>query len=193
MDNFDNIKNIWQSERADSLPNVDIINMNIKKYKSKKRRTIFLLISMLIICFIIMINVWFSNKSTLWTTRLGEILVFMTIAFTIYINLKLLQKSKAEELLNNEAFLSKLKKEQVESETETKQRRIAFAILSLAYVFYIYEKSAGSIQTLITGYGLLVAVIIVIWFIYRPIALKKEQQKIARMIHKIDSLKKQII
>ena len=55
MDDFESLKEIWLSEKAERLPNSEEIKSAMKKYHTSKKRNIYLLILGVILCFIIMI------------------------------------------------------------------------------------------------------------------------------------------
>ncbi len=81
MDSFENIKQIWTSEKALDLPNSKEIISAIESYHSSKKRNIYLLIAILILCLIIFVFVIVFNKPLVWTTILGEILISIGFIF----------------------------------------------------------------------------------------------------------------
>jgi hypothetical protein len=192
MEKFNDIKSIWHSEKASQLPAADEFVVLVNKYKSKRSRKSFFLLLMLIVCFVLFVNVWFRYNASLWTTKVGEVLVFAIILYQIFYQYVDLKKKKKEESLNISMFLFNLKKEVTEKNEEKKHILFSLSFLCLAYGFFIYENASGSLQSLIIHYTLLLVIFAFLWFVYRPFASRSQQESVKMMLIKIEKLQKQI-
>ena len=190
MDNFDEIKNVWQNQKMESLPSISSINKAIKGYHNSRKREIVFLVFLSVICLTAMIWVMVDYKSNLWTTRIGESLFIGIGLYLFFSKYKLLQKNKQEELLSASDYLDALKKKS-EKEALNKSQPILFMILSIGFFFYLYEMLSESKPQLIFGYSILFLFLIFTWFVYRPFKIKSRQNKIQNLLTKIDHLKNQ--
>lgn len=190
MDNFDEIKNIWQTHRTERLPSISNINNAIKGYQATKKKNIIYLIFLAIICLFAMIWVVVDYQSNLWTTRIGEALFILMSIYLFYSKLMSLKRSKQEELLSAKNYLDDLK-EKTKKEAINESQPILFIILSFAFFFYVYEMLAANKTQLIAGYCILFFFLVFMWFVYRPIKIKRQQTKIKDLLNKIDSIKNQ--
>ncbi|MCB0593673.1 MAG: hypothetical protein H6557_26090 [Lewinellaceae bacterium] len=190
MDNFDEIKNIWQTHRTERLPSISNINNAIKGYQATKKKNIIYIIFLAIICLFAMIWVVVDYQSNLWTTRIGEALFILMSIYLFYSKLMSLKRSKQEELLSAKNYLDDLK-EKTKKEAINESQPILFIILSFAFFFYVYEMLAANKTQLIAGYCILFFFLVFMWFVYRPIKIKRQQTKIKDLLNKIDSIKNQ--
>jgi hypothetical protein len=192
MENFDDIKVLWHSEKARQLPAVDEFVVIVNKYKRRRRHISNWSLGLLFICVFGFAAVWFGYKSTMWTTRLGQVLIFAAFFYVIYLTCRDLQKKKKEESMDSGFFLATLKKE-VAEENEVKKRILIFlSMICVGYGFFIYEKASGSMQSLIIRYTILISVICFFWFIYRPLVNRLYQKSVKKMLAKIEEIQNQI-
>jgi hypothetical protein len=192
METFDDIKNIWHSEKARQLPAADEFVAIINKYKRRRRHISNWSLGLLFLFVGGFVAVWFGYKSTMWTTKLGQVLFFAAFFYVIYHSYKDLQKKKKEVSMDSSFFLATLKKE-VAEENEVKKRILIFlSIMCVGYGFFIYEKASGSLQSIIISYTILISVIGFFWFIYRPLVNRLYQKSVKKMVAKIEELQQQI-
>lgn len=190
MDHFDEIKDIWKSHKTERLPSIASINDAIKNFHSTNKRNIFFFVFLSVTCIVTMIWVIIDYQSNLWTTRVGESLFILIGLYLFFSKLKLLRRNKQEELLSTNDYLDNLKKKsQKGALSET--RAILFILLSLAFFFYVYELLSVSNTRLIFGYCLLFLFLVFMWFVYRPLMVKRQQNKIQILLTKIDNIKNQ--
>jgi len=190
MDKFDEIKNLWQSHKIEKTPSVTSIKNAIKNYHSKKKRNIIFIILFFIFSIFVWIGVMINYKSHLWTTRFGEMLFIVLTIYLIFIKLKLLKKKQQEELLSTNDYLNELKKKS-QKEAQDQSKLIIFLIASVSLFLYTYEMFSYSKIRLIIGYSTLLLYFVFIWFIYRPMMLKRQQKKVQNLLNKIDTIKNQ--
>jgi len=190
MDNFDEIKNIWQNQKTESLPSIASINKAIKGYQAKRKREVVFLVFLAAVCILAMIWVMIDYESYLLTTRIGES-IFIFLGFYLLISkLNLLKKKKQEELLNSTDYLDDLK-ERSQKEASNESQPVPFFISVIALIIYMFEKLSTSQSLLIIGYFIVCLFVVFIWFVYRPFMIKRKQSKIQNLLDKIDNMKEQ--
>lgn len=191
MENFDDINSIWHSVNVRQLPDADEFVTIVNKYKSRRRRISKGLVGILFLCAAGLVAVWFGYETTMWTTRVGELLIFVAVFYAIYHSYKDLQKKKKEESMASNLFLSHLRKEVTEKKEEKRRILIFVSLMYVAYVIFIYESAARSQQSMIISYTVLTSVICFFWFIYRPLVNRVQQKSIKETVSKIEELQKQ--
>jgi TRAP-type uncharacterized transport system fused permease subunit len=192
MDSFENLKSIWHSEKGLQLPTADEFQKIATGYKRRNQQLATGVLITVILCFIAFIGVWFGYKTTMWTTKFGELLIFSALVYLIYYTYKELQKKKRLQIADANIFLQQLKKEL--SETEAKKIKILQFLIyyGVAYGFFIYENTAGDTQKIILSYGILFAFIALLWWVYRPMIYRIHRKKVNATITKIEHLQLQI-
>ena len=194
MEPFDDIQALWQTQEVSFLPGIKEVKISIAKYRDKKKNVFYLTILVLVAAFVTMLWVMYSYHSKLWTTRIGEVLILVTVMYVIYLKIITNKKVGYDELLDSNAFLDKLKNDMLETCTgSSNQQLIAFSMLCLAYFFYLYEALRDNVTTLITGYLVLAGVLALMWFVYRPFMIRRKRKSIRNFLIKIDKIKNQSI
>lgn len=192
MDSFNNLKSIWHSEKGSQLPTADEFLKIASGYKRRNQQLATGVLITIILCFIAFIGVWFGYKTTMWTTKFGELLIFSVLVYLIYYTYQELQKKKRLHIADANIFLQQLKKELVETEAK-KIKILQFLIYyGVAYGFFIYENAAGNTQKIILSYGILSVFIALLWWVYRPIIYRIHRKKVNATIIKIEHLQLQI-
>jgi len=192
MDSFENLKSIWHSEKGLQLPTADQLLKIAKRYQQRDQRMATGVLITIILCLIAFIGVWFGYETTLWTTKCGEIMIFIALLYLIHYTYKDLQKKKRLPIVDSSIFLQHLKKEIIETKFK-KVKILQFLIYyGVAYGFFIYENTAGNLQKIIISYSILTAFIGLLWYVYRPIIYRIHRKKVYRTIEKIEQLQRQL-
>jgi hypothetical protein len=192
MENFDDINSIWHSVKVRQLPDANEFVTIVNKYKSRRRKISNGLLGILFLCVAGFVAVWFGYQTTMWTTRVGEVLIFVAVFYAIYYSYRDLQKKKNEDSMAITLFLSHLKKEVTEKKEEKRRVLTFLSLMSVAYGFFIYENASASLQSIIVSYTVLTFVICFFWFIYRPFVNRVQQKSVKETVSKIEELQKQI-
>lgn len=190
MDHFDEIKNIWQSRPAGMQPSLSGFNEAVRSFQSAQRRNILLLILLSVICLAAMVWVMVDYQSALWTTRAGELIFLVMGLYLFYTKMNQLRKNNREEWLSARDFLDNLM-ENSKNEAKNRTRVLIFIVLAVAFFLYLYEMLAGSRLKMMAGYGSLTLFLLLVWFVYRPVMMRRQQKKIRNLLTKIDNLKNQ--
>ena len=192
MDSFETIKQIWTSEKALDLPNSNDIKSALEKYHSSKKRNIYLLIVALVLCLVLFVLVIVFNKSLLWTTTLGEILILIGFVLGISQKLKTLKKTHQNELKSNKDFLEDLKIAVRKKSKANLLQIIAMFLLSVGYAFYIYEIVRKNNTTMLVSYLGIILFLLGVYFVFRPFTNKKSRKKSAKLLNDIEAFNSQI-
>lgn len=189
MDDFEAIKNLWNSENTLDLPNLGQIQSIIKKYQSKKKRNIVLVTAAFILCGISFILVIIFHKPFLWTTTFGATLITLGFISGLIIKLNTLKKATKNELKSNKDFLEDLIKVSVQRKSKANwDLIIPVLLLSIGYGFFIYEDIRDNQTELILSYLGIALFILGMYFIFRPFISKKSKNKTEKMLEAIEEL-----
>lgn len=192
MESFDDIKSIWQLEKADQLPHADEIEKIAKTFKMKKQNKSKSLMGLLIGLILGYIAVWISLENVLWTTRAGLIISVLAILYVLWFKYQELKKEDQAESLNSTDFLKILKMELINKKEEQTRIMIFILLFFVAYAFFIYEKVAVNSQLLFKGYSILVVVLGIFWFVFRPLVYRSYRKSIQKTITQIENIQHQI-
>lgn len=192
MESFDDIKSIWQLEKGVQLPHADEIEKIAKAFKMKKQNKAKTLMGLLIGLILGYIAVWIGLENVLWTTRAGLIISVLAILYVLWFKYQELKKEDQAEPLNSAAFLTQLKLELINKKEEQTRMMIFILLFFVAYAFFIYEKVSVNIQLLFKGYSILVFVIGIFWFVFRPLVYRSYRKSIQKTITQIENIQHQI-
>jgi uncharacterized membrane protein YbjE (DUF340 family) len=103
-----------------------------------------------------------------------------------------LKKEDQAEPLNSAAFLAQLKLELINKKEEQTRMMLFILFFFAAYAFFIYEKVAVNSQLLFKGYSILVVVIGIFWFVFRPLVYRSYRKSIQKTITQIENIQHQI-
>lgn len=190
MQNFDELKNMWQNTNS-NLPSAEVILMENERSRKKmiQKNAIGIITLGLTFCFITYIGFYYDFE--LSTTKLGIIIILMSICLGIFFNtnlIKLLIK-KVDALVDNQNYLNQLK------EIRNKQRQIQttgisvyFLLLTTGIMLYMYEFAKRDLTFGIIFYSITLAWIAFNWFYLRKRIIKKQQAEINKQIENIENL-----
>jgi len=144
---------------------------------------------MALVLFIVMVWVLINYKSSLIITRIGEALMLAALIIFLSLRFKSLKRVAAFGY-TNEAFLQYLKQEQIRLMNYQKNTQvIGFSLASAGLLLYLYEGLHADTSKMIIGYSLVLAWIAVMWFVVRPLSMKR---KIKSLDDKISALEKTV-
>ena len=193
MENFDNIKNIWNSEKAENIPQLSEINHEMLKYKAKTKQSLHFWFYLLLLSAALMFCVLVFNKTEMVSTIVGEIMIILTISYVIYNYIKIIVQIRVNDIISNNDYLSLLKQEKINDlRLKKKSQAISFLLLFLSYGIFLHEIISESTKTLVIGYSIYISIMAVLWFIYKPYWDKKQKKANQILIDKIENLKNQI-
>lgn len=193
MNNFDTIKNLWQTQSSEILPKAEEFTKIVENFNQKKRKnTIILIISTLLLLIIMIGIVCYFNHQFL-ITKIGEFLLFIGVTLILFQKFTILKKINAEAELNNVEFINLLKEKQVKDFKKGRNfQLLALIIIGIGYSLFMYESVYQSPLLLFLNYLFFITYLLFMWFYFRPYINKKQQEKIKKLIQSTEKINKQI-
>ncbi len=190
MEDFEDIKRLWNSENTSGIPNVKQIQNIFKKYQNKKKRNAFWFTGLFIACSISFLLIIIFHKPLLWTTTFGEILISLGFLLGIILKLKTLKKISKDELKTNKDYLEDLIKSSYQKKSKTNWHLIISVLfLAIGYGFFIYEECKENQTQLILSYMSITLFTGAMYFIFRPFVKKISKNSIKKVIEAMEDSK----
>lgn len=189
-----NFQDIWNKKNTD-IPNIQEIKSSADKYKKKQLNNTVCHILSLSVTAVMIIFIWNVIDFKMFTTSLGIILILIALAMYIYLvseNINVIRKINPS--ISNQEYLASLKKLQHQQlYMQTKGISIYYVLLTAGFAFYFYE-FALRMSTLggILAYGLTFIWLAVAWFFLRPRQIKKQNEKISKVIDSLEIIEKDL-
>ncbi|UZJ63694.1 hypothetical protein OKW96_14780 [Sphingobacterium sp. KU25419] len=190
-----NFQDIWNNKNAD-IPNIQEIKATAEKYRKKQLSSTILLMLWLMATAFGIIFIWNVINFKMVTTSLGIILILIALTFYIYLffqNINVIRKINPS--ISNQEYLSSLKKLQRQRlYMQAKGISIYYILLSAGFAFYFYEFALYmSTMAAILAYGLTFLWLAIVWFFLRPRQIRKQNQKILKIIDSLETIEKDLI
>lgn len=193
MDNLNELKKIWLTADTKLLPNAAEMVVIIKKFRNQKLRKIILIVAVAFVLCALMIGVMFFYRSTMLTTRIGEVCIIISSIILLATNLNSLNrfyKFKDYDNVDFIKFLETTRKRQIFYYTKTQV--VALTFCSVGLVLYLIETALISTRWEIILYTFCVIYFVVIWLVVRPRMYKKQTKKMNETIGRYKLLMKQL-
>lgn len=193
MDNLDDLKAIWHTAKTDNLPSSQEMLQIVRKFRGQKLRNKWLVIAIcgLLCCFII--TVLSLSPFKMLTTYLGGALVIAGAALMAATTIKSLRRFYRLEDCSNVEFLAFIE--------QTRQNQIFYyrktmvavvALYSAGWMLYTYEPVYKHPVWLYGTYAVIIIYLAVMWFVVRPRAFKKDQNKLNAMRQRLENISNQL-
>jgi glucan phosphoethanolaminetransferase (alkaline phosphatase superfamily) len=193
MDSLNDLKQVWLTASVKALPDAPGMVRSIKRYRAKKLAVTLWLLLFVVVLLATMIWVLIDYKSTLVSTRIGEAFMLIALMMMLLVAIKRLRRASAFKDYSNQSFLQYLKQEQVAFFAfQNSTQRIGFAIASAGLLLYIYEGVSRQTMYLLIGYSWCVGWICLVWFILRPIAVRRKTKKLGNRIAELEKIAHQL-
>lgn len=190
MNDFEDIKQLWNSNNHSDLPDAEQMGSIIKKYQNKKKRTIFLVIALLILCGVLFTLSFIFHRPLLWTTKFGEVLMASGFIFGLIMALNKLKKVSKDELKSNKDYLENSIEVSIQKKSKANWHiLISMLLIAAGYGFYIYENIRDNQSALILSYFGIALYILIIYFIFRPFMKNRSKNTTKEMFEEIEKLK----
>jgi len=190
-----NFQNIWNNKNAE-IPNIQEIKSTAEKYRKKQIISTILVMLWLTVTAFGIIFIWNVINFKMVTTSLGIILILIALALSLYLfsqNINVIRKINPS--ISNQEYLSSLKKLQRQRlYMQTKGISIYYILLSFGFAFYFYEFALY--MSTIAGflaYGLTFLWLAIVWFFLRPRQIRKQNQKISKIIDSLETIEKDLV
>ena len=195
MSDFNDIQNLWQSQPAVKIPDVELIikaaNKNRKQMITKNVLALVTLGGTLIFSAYIGLVADFQFV----TTKLGIVIIMISISAALIINSQLLSLilNKTNDVASNQDYLNQLIAYRNKQRFfQTKGIAAYFLLLTLGFILYLYEFYARNHAFGIKAYATTLLWIAFAWFYLRPRRIKKQEKKINDLISQIESISGQL-
>ena len=195
MNNFDDIKNIWQNQDAAKVPDMS----EVIKAANKNRKSIITksVLGMVTLGGTVLFISWigFAADFKYITTKLGIVLIVISIIGAMVLNTQMLTLilKRSDDTLANQDYLKQLISYRNKQRFfQTKGIALYYLMLTLGFILYLYEFYARNAAFGLKAYGLTLLWIAFAWFYLRPRAIKKQEQKINELIEQIQSISGQL-
>jgi len=189
-----NFRDIWNNKNAD-IPNIQQIKTTAEKYRKKQLSgTVLMMICFLATAFG-MIFIWNVINFKMFTTSLGIILILIALALFIYLSYQNVNVIRTiNPSISNQEYLSSLKKLQRQQlYMQTKGISIYYILLCAGFAFYFYEFVLFMSTTVaFLAYGSTFLWLAIVWFFLRPRQIRKQNQKISKIIDSLETIEKDL-
>lgn len=190
MDDFEDIKQLWNSKNTLDISNLDHVQTLIKKYQSKKKRNVLVVTALFILCGLGFILIIILHKPILWTTTFGEIIIAIGFLLGLSLKLKTLKNITKNELKSNKDFLEDLIMESKQKKPNDNWHLIlSILLLAIGYGFFIYEAIKDNHTEVILSYLGIALFTLGMYFVFRPFLKRISKRKIKKILEGIEELK----
>ncbi len=190
MQNFDELKNMWQTSKND-LPTAKEIFSEIKTTRKKMIGKNILLILLLCATFAFIVWVGGHYDYKIITTEIGIIITLIAIVVGIIFNTQLtkLMLKQNDPTLDNYAYLQQLISFRTrQRQIQTKGISIYFILLTTGIVLYMYEFAVRDLKFGIISYTVTLAWIAFNWFFIRKRSIAKHEREINKQIAGLENI-----
>jgi DMSO/TMAO reductase YedYZ heme-binding membrane subunit len=193
MDNFEDLKQIWLSQKTADLPSVGEMRKLISVEKNRNRRKISFSIAAIVVLLVFMALIMFFSEAKLLSTLLGEALMLAAIFILLTSRINSLRRAFRNENISNREFIEKLKSdiERLTNDWNTVQKT-GFAFIGAGYMLFLYESVYQNTRAMIIGYSITVIFLSAAWFFLRPLANRRKLEKKELLLEKTENLSQQI-
>jgi ACR3 family arsenite efflux pump ArsB len=193
MDNLNDLKKIWLTADTTGLPNSAEMVRTVKKFRNKKLLKLTAIVFVALVLSALMVFVMFWLKSTMITTRIGEVLMLVSSLILLGTNLNSWNRFYKFNDFDNVDFIKFLEKtRRRQAFYYNKTQVIALTLVSAGLIIYLIEPSLKSLTIALSFYGFVVVYLVVIWLIVRPRAYKRQAKKMDDTIKRFELLIKQL-
>lgn len=191
MKNFDNIQNLWQADKGSNLPDPNEIIVQIQKTRKKMlRRNIIGVVVLCLTFFCIIFIGWYYHFER-WTTRIGIIIILLTIAMGVVFNTRLVQLLLKQEdiTLDNRKYLEQLiHYRNTQHVIQFRGMVWYFILLTLGICLYMVEFAGRNVYFGIVAYSLTLGWIAFAWLYLMRRAKKKQARELDIQIENLKRL-----
>ncbi|MCU0354960.1 MAG: hypothetical protein MUD08_14670 [Cytophagales bacterium] len=196
MDNFDDLKNLWQQMPVQPLLSAAEMNKKAADYQNSMRRKSVFAIGCLLttLVFIILVGFWIEPQYV--TTRIGIVITIGAIVMAVVAQSRLIKTLLPQQSveLDSRHYLEQMVAYQKSMRNvQTKILSLYFVLLSLGIGLYMFEYV---MKMPVTGRFLAVSLtaawIAFNWFYIRPKQIAKQQSKANQIIEQLENVCRQL-
>lgn len=193
MNNFDELRAVWQSANTSNLPGPADMMLLVKKYRNKTVRKKIALIVSALAAAAVMFSVMLLYNAAMPTTRIGEWLVVIAAGVLAWTNSRSIGRFRQLQNCSNKDFLLFLEKTRQNQLYFFKRTQvIGLACCSVGLLLYIFEFVRGNALVCIIAYSMLIVYLLIMWLVVRPKVFKKQSAKLNKLVKQTESLIEQL-
>ncbi len=192
MDSFEDLKQLWLSEKTTNLPDFAQMRKMIAAEKNRHRRRIWFSVAAAVVLLILMIALVVFSEAKLLSTFFGEALMFAAIFILLTSRINSLRRAFRMENISNREFIEKLKFDikRLTNDWNAVQKA-GFICLGSGYLLFLYESVYQNRQAMMIGYSLAIIMLAAAWFFLRPFANRRKLEKKELLLKQIENLSQQ--
>ncbi|MDJ1503188.1 hypothetical protein [Xanthocytophaga agilis] len=192
MDNFDDLKKLWQQMPASDLPSAQEMNQKVHTYQRKMKQKYIISIAYLAATFIFIGIIGYFIEPVYATTRIGVVIIMGGIVMVIISQSKLISllSNEKSEVTDSRQYLQQMIVYQKNLQRiQTTTMSFYFLLLSIGLGLYMFEfiMRMGMIPRIITA-SVTAIWIAFNWFYIRPKQIAKHQSKTNEMITQLEKV-----
>lgn len=187
-------KNLWNQQET-AIPDTTELFEKAKSYKKKSFRKLVFTNITLILTSIVILYIWYYFKPELITSKIGIMCIVVAVCIYLFVYNKtaVFLKTNTIESDTNQYLQELVKLKEKQLVVQTTVMNMYFILLSLGIGLYMYEYTSRMKATwAIIAYVLTIAWIGLNWFIFRPMAIKKEQKSLNLLIDNFKKINNQL-
>jgi hypothetical protein len=191
MQNFDDIKSIYQKASEPPLPSAKEILLQVESSRKKMMRKNILVALLLAFTFVFISVIAYYYDSKIWTTTAGIVLTLISIILGIIFNSQLVRllMKQSDPTLDNNAYLHQLVQfREKQRLIQTTGITLYFILLTSGIMLYMYEFAMRNLMFGLISYSLTLAWIAFNWFYLRKKAIIKQEKLINDQVKALEDL-----
>lgn len=182
MKNFDDIQSMWHEQ---DMPIQQDVQTIVKAHRKAEKAKLNRLLVILVLLTVVEAIAFYYTEAKLAITYIGEALVMMGIAILFIWKISELHREKKSEILPVSEYLSQLQRRL--QKRFNRMQAYTLACIFVGLVLYSYENMLNDKRSGIMLYVLLILAFAVLWFGLRPYKIRKQNEKIQKLINQIYS------
>ena len=192
MENLNDIQQIWKSVQTGHLPTAHEMVRAARQFRDKGLIRKKILISAGILLAAYMVVLMFIYHSLLISTRIGEVLILCGALILAWTNIRSIGRFYHFDHYSNKEFIYFLEKTRQNQIRYYRKTQVAgLTVCSAGLICYIYELVYHDRLLVTVVYSVVLIYLLFVWFIIRPRAFKKDQEKLQATIERLKKIRKQ--
>ncbi len=188
------IKELWNKQEVPAANQSGLFS-RIRRFRRKGIGKLLILNILLLLTILFATFIWIYFQPQLISTKIGILLTVLAMGIVMAYSSRLLPfYRKIDENCSNLDYLNELYAVKNKMDfIQTKILNLYFALLSLGIGLYMYEYIADMpLKSGIMAYSAFFLWVGINWFVLRPRIIRKNRQKMNRLIEQVEKIKRQL-
>ncbi len=190
---MNDIKAIWLTAKTERLStSVEVVKL-AKKFRRQRLLKKAMVIVMAFVAALLLATVMVVYKSTLVSTRLGELLLLAACAVLATTNIRSIRRFYKPQVLSNKEFLQFLEQtRQNQISYYRKTQVVGLLLCSAGLLLYLYEFVYQNRLLLLSVYTATVAYLLFLWLFLRPRLFRKGANELKETRERLEEISDQL-